>query len=149
MVTKQLVDISKAAKGDISYSTSGKPASFCGTVANTNSVYHPAIVIALCLKDRKAELREIAMERIEILLDVALRERNEELAQRHAVLAKKIAMRYRVRLPYRLRQLFCKKCKSFIVPGRTSRVRVGQASAKAVIMTCTKCEHIYRRTIAE
>lgn len=101
------------------------------------------------MKDRKAGAKELAKERIEILVASALGEKDEQLAQKQAALAKKIAMRHRVRLPYSIRQLFCKRCKAFIVPGRTSRVRVGRAGAKAVRLTCAKCGHTYRRIIAE
>jgi ribonuclease P protein subunit RPR2 len=99
------------------------------------------------LKDRKAQAKELARERIEILVATALREKDEKLAGRQAMLAKKIAMRHRVRLPYSIRQLFCKKCKAFIVPGRTSRVRVGRSSTKALRLTCGRCGHTYRRIL--
>lgn len=68
----------------------------------------------------------MAKERIEILVAGALKEQDSALASRQANLAKKIAMRHRVRMPYEIRQLYCKKCKAFIVPGRTARVRVGR-----------------------
>ena len=99
------------------------------------------------MKDRKAKVKELAKERIEILIASALREKDEELAGRQATLAKKIAMRHRVRLPYSIRQLFCKECKTFIVPGRTARIRVGRSNTKAVRVTCSKCGHTYRRVL--
>ena len=68
-----------------------------------------------------------------------------ELAQKQAMLAKKISTKFRVRLPYEVRQLYCKKCKRFIVPGVTARVRIGRANVKAVRITCLKCGHLYRK----
>lgn len=65
----------------------------------------------------KAQAKEIARERIEILVQVALKEKDEALAARQAWQAKKIAMRFRVRLPYEARQLYCKKCKAFMCQG--------------------------------
>ena len=100
------------------------------------------------MKDRKAQAKELARERIEILLASALGEKDEEVAGRQAMLAKKISMRHRVRLPYSIRQLFCKKCKAFIVPGRTSRVRVGRSNTRALRLTCARCGHTYRRILA-
>ncbi len=79
----------------------------------------------------------------------ALSEKDHKLAERQARLAKKIAMRYRVRLPYEVRQLFCKKCKLFIVPGRSSRVRIGRAKTRAMRITCLRCGHTYRKIMAE
>lgn len=100
------------------------------------------------MKDRKAQAKELARERIEILVASALREKDEELAGRQAMLAKKISMRHRVRLPYNVRQLFCKECKAFIVPGRTSRVRIGRSNTRALRLTCAKCGHTYRRILS-
>ncbi|MEW6603118.1 MAG: RNase P subunit [Thermoproteota archaeon] len=97
----------------------------------------------------KAQAKEIARERIDILVKNALLEKDQELAARQARLVKKIAMRYRVRLPYEVRQLFCKKCKTFIIPGRSSRVRVGGAKIRAVRITCLRCGHTYRKIMAE
>jgi ribonuclease P protein subunit RPR2 len=97
----------------------------------------------------KAQAKEIARERIDILVKSALKEKDEALAARQARLARQMAMRYRVRLPYGARQLFCKKCKAFIVPGRSSRVRVGGAKTRAVRITCLRCGHTYRKIMAE
>ena len=97
----------------------------------------------------KAQAREIARERIDMLVKIALKEKNEALAARQAQQAKKIAMRFRVRLPYEARQLYCKECKAFIVPGRSARVRVGRAKTRAVRITCLRCGHTYRKIMAE
>lgn len=91
--------------------------------------------------------KEIAKERIEILVKSALKEKDEALAARQARQAKKIAMRFRVRLPYEARQLFCKKCKAFVVPGRTARVRIGRANTRAVRITCLQCGHTYHKVL--
>ncbi|HXG06972.1 MAG TPA: RNase P subunit [Nitrososphaera sp.] len=96
----------------------------------------------------KARAKEIARERINILIKTALLEKDPDLAALQARLAKKIAMRYRVRLPYDVRQLFCKKCKAFIVPGKSGRVRVGRARIRAIRVTCLKCGHTYRKVIS-
>ena len=95
----------------------------------------------------KAEIREIARERIDVLVRSALEENDIDLAARQANRAKKIGMRFRVRLPYEVRQLFCKECKAFIVPGRNARVRVGRSKTKAVRITCLRCGHTYRKIL--
>jgi len=97
---------------------------------------------------KSPQTKKLARERIEILAAAALREKDEELAAMQAKLAKKIAMRFRIRISYEIRQLFCKKCKAFIVPGRSARVRVGRAKTKAMRVTCLKCGHTYRRVLA-
>lgn len=105
--------------------------------------------MALSATLAKQQAKEIARERIDILVKSALKEKDEALAARQAYQAKKIAMRFRVRLPYEARQLFCKKCKAFIVPGRSARVRVGRTKTRAVRITCLRCGHTYRKIMAE
>jgi ribonuclease P protein subunit RPR2 len=97
---------------------------------------------------KKAEhIKELARERVEILLASALKEKEEKLAAKQALLAKKIAMRFRLRLAYDIRQLYCKRCKQFMVPGRNSRIRLGRSSAKAVRITCLRCGHVYHKIL--
>ena len=97
---------------------------------------------------KNARIKELAKERIDILIAYALKEKDEDLASRQAELAKKVAMRFRVRLPYEARQLFCKKCKAFIVPGKSARIRLGRSKTRAIRITCLKCGHIYRKILA-
>lgn len=101
---------------------------------------------------RKQQIaKEIAKERIYILIANALHELKEEdednLANAYARLAKKIAMRLRLRLPYEIRQLYCKGCKQFISPGKSARVRIGRSNIKAIRITCLKCGHVYRKVL--
>ena len=93
--------------------------------------------------------KDLALQRIEILVQNALEtaKSDPKLAQKQTLLAKKISMKFRVRLPYQIRQLFCKKCKEFIIPGKTARVRVGRTNVKAVRITCLKCGHVYRKIV--
>lgn len=97
----------------------------------------------------RQQAKEVARERIYILVKSALNEKDEALVARQARQARKIAMRFRVRLPYWARQLYCKKCKAFIVPGRSARVRVGRAKTRAVRITCLRCGHVYHKVLAE
>jgi ribonuclease P protein subunit RPR2 len=98
----------------------------------------------------KKIIERIAAERIEILIQNALNEINsdEKLSQMYAKLALKTGMRVRVRMPYYIRQLFCRQCKQFIVPGVNSRIRIGRTRVKSIKITCMKCNHVYRKIIA-
>jgi len=97
----------------------------------------------------KKSQKDLAIQRIELLVQSALEtaRSDAELAQKQAMLAKKISTKFRVRLPYEIRQLYCKKCKRFIVPGVNARVRIGRTNVKAVRITCLKCGHVYRKMI--
>ncbi len=88
---------------------------------------------------------------MEILIDNALSnaKTNPKLAQRQALLAKKISMRHKVKMPYELRMVFCKKCKNFIAPGINSKIRVGRSTIKSIRITCNFCGHTYRKVIAQ
>lgn len=99
----------------------------------------------------KPILKEIAIERMEILIHNAISNArtNPELSQRQALLARKISMRHKVRMPYELRMVFCKKCKSFIAPGLNSKIRLGRTSVKSIRITCNLCGHTYRKIIPQ
>jgi ribonuclease P protein subunit RPR2 len=100
------------------------------------------------LSRKKEKAKQIAREHIDLLVEYALHEKDDHLAAKQARQAKKIAMHQRIRLPYEIRQLYCKRCKAFIVPGRSARVRVGRAKIRAVRITCLKCDHTYRKILA-
>jgi len=76
------------------------------------------------------------MERMQILIDNAITNArtDPELSQRQASIARRISTKYKIRMPYHLRMVFCKKCKSFIAPGINSRIRLGRASVKSIRM---------------
>ena len=99
----------------------------------------------------KPALRKIALERMQILIDSAISnaKMNPNLSQRQASLAQKISMRHKIRMPYELRIVFCKKCKSFIAPGINSRIRLGRTSVKSIRITCNLCGHTYRKIIPQ
>jgi ribonuclease P protein subunit RPR2 len=99
------------------------------------------------LSRKKDKVKQIAREHIDLLVQHALHEKDHNLAAKQARQAKKIAMHLRIRLPYEIRQLYCKRCKAFIVPGRSARVRVGRAKTRAVRITCLKCGHTYRKIL--
>jgi ribonuclease P protein subunit RPR2 len=99
------------------------------------------------LNKKRQLVKQIAREYIDGLVENALREKDDRLAAKQAQQAKRIAMHQRICLPYEIRQLYCKRCKSFIIPGRSSRVRIGRAKTRAVRITCLKCGHTYHKIL--
>ena len=97
----------------------------------------------------KQTAKLLAQERILILIKSAFQKIDDdyELANSQAQLAKKIAKRLRLKLPYDIRQLYCKKCKRFIVPGSNCRVRIGRSKIKALRITCLLCNNVYRKLL--
>jgi ribonuclease P protein subunit RPR2 len=97
----------------------------------------------------KPAIKDLLIERIQILIKNAISyaRSNPSLAERQALLAKRLCTKYRIRMPYELRMHFCKKCKKFIVPGFTARIRIGRSSIKSIRITCGFCNHTYRKII--
>jgi ribonuclease P protein subunit RPR2 len=86
----------------------------------------------------------LARERMQILLSLAEDEAHAhpERSKRYVELAKRIGMRYNVRMKGTKR--FCRKCSSLLVPGVTCRIRA-RKGRQAVVTTCLKCGAISRR----
>ena len=89
----------------------------------------------------RRRVRRIALERMRILFDKAriVFEQEPELAQRYVDLARRIGMRYKVRVPSEFRRMVCKRCRGFILPGRNCRVRIRTEREPHVVITCLRC----------
>jgi len=85
--------------------------------------------------------KRIALQRVHILFRLATEVVHEdpELAQRYVKIARKIAMRTKLRLPREYRRLVCRHCKSFILPGVNCRVRIQSRREPHVVITCLNC----------
>jgi ribonuclease P protein subunit RPR2 len=95
---------------------------------------------------RKPEWQEdIAKERIEILFRLAEKEfkKYPERSRRYIQLARKIGLRYNVRLPKEVKRKFCKNCNSLLIPGTTEQVRI-DSKTKTVARKCLKCNKVFR-----
>lgn len=94
----------------------------------------------------KAEVRSIAMERVERLIDLAsdVYDSRPELAHRYVELAWRIKTRYNLSLPSRLKRKFCRKCLSLWVPGVTCRVRLRPSRPPHMAVTCLECGRVWR-----
>lgn len=89
-------------------------------------------------------VREAALDRIGSLYDLAFnmaRAGEMNLAKRYLKLARKVGMRYTVRIPMHLKRMTCKNCMAPLLPGITSRSRL-RAGRK--IVTCLECGHVSR-----
>jgi ribonuclease P protein subunit RPR2 len=90
-------------------------------------------------RSRTPQTKKIARERIAVLFMQAgsAFSTHPELSNRYIELARRIAMRQRVRIDRRYSRQFCRHCSSFLVPGVTSRVRVHGGN---VVVTCLCCK---------
>ena len=89
----------------------------------------------------------IARHRVSDLFGLAERESlsgHLDLADRYVSLARRIGMRYNVRVLGEYRELFCRSCSAYWVEGRTVRTRIRSGRR---VRTCLRCGH-QRRTVS-
>jgi len=93
------------------------------------------------LEGMEGSTKRIARQRIHTLFRLAIETYREDpqLAQRYVDIARRVAMAAKVRLPTEYRRLVCRHCKSLIMPGVSSRVRIKQRREPHVVITCLKC----------
>ena len=98
----------------------------------------------------KNSKKQIATRRIEILFNNALSnaKNNPRLAEKQAEIAKKISLKFKIKMPFEISSSFCKKCKKFIPPGVRSKIRLG-SKPKSIRITCSYCNHTYRKIISQ
>ena len=86
---------------------------------------------------------EIAVERIKDLFDQAEKSWKEEpeLSHRYVDLARKISMKYKVKIPAEVKRKFCKKCHNYLFPGENCRIRFREGK---IVITCLDCKNIMR-----
>ncbi len=98
------------------------------------------------MKRKKPEWQlEIARERIEKLFSLAgsAYDSNPDRSRRYIELARKIGLRYNVRLDKGEKRSFCKKCNTILVPGKTSQTHL-DSRTKVIIIKCQNCNYISR-----
>ncbi len=93
------------------------------------------------------KIKKIALERIDRLMNLAKEEAekgNWERVKRYVYLARRIAMKVRLKMPKKWKRRFCKKCLTFWIPGKNLRVRVKSKRYPHVVYTCLECGKVYR-----
>jgi len=98
---------------------------------------------------RKKKARRIAWERIQLLFTLALEEVKKGdvvRANRYIEHILKLSRKYNIRLPREMKMYICKKCHSFLIPGKTSQVRLKKGK---IVIKCLKCgsykRYIYKK----
>lgn len=100
------------------------------------------------MKSRKAA-KEEASALVALLTDsaVSLSHTDIELAKEQAALARRVKLRFNVRLDPSLRRFTCKGCKGLLVPGVNARVRLGHGKVTILRVTCADCGHVNRKIL--
>ncbi|MEM4311313.1 MAG: RNase P subunit [Nitrososphaerales archaeon] len=92
------------------------------------------------------KVKDIAYQRVKRLIYIALdtARYDLDLAKKQAELARRIQLRFNLRLPFELKRFFCHSCKQFLVFGVNSRIRI---RSKILTVTCLNCKHVYRKIL--
>ena len=92
--------------------------------------------------------REEATEKIAALFYEAgqIYSVDSDLAHRYVHLARKTAMKYKIRLSSALQKKFCKHCYKYLMPGENARIRTRDSK---VIYTCFECKNFMRFPMAK
>ena len=100
------------------------------------------------MRQKRSKQKAMAISQVDTILIEALETAKNDivLAKEQASIARRVCLKFNIRLPYRKRQLFCRGCKTFIVPGINARVRTSNKQ-KILLLTCLECSHIYRRPL--
>ncbi len=89
-------------------------------------------------KKRKDWSKDMGMQRINRLFELAYDEfkNHPERSNRYVQLARRIGMRYRIRLPREMKQKICKHCHVYLVEGSNARTRL---QGTHITTTCIHC----------
>lgn len=95
------------------------------------------------VKAFKAKQKYIATERVKHLISFAdeVFSKDPKRADHYIELARKVAMKARIRIPSNFKKRFCKHCYSFLKPGINCRVRTRN---NKVVYYCLNCKKYMR-----
>lgn len=80
---------------------------------------------------------------------VSLSHSNPAVAREQAALARKVRLKFNVRLDPSLTRFTCRGCKGLLVPGVNARVRLGHGKSTIIRVTCLECGRVNRKVAGE
>jgi len=97
-------------------------------------------------KIKKSQQQKIAKKRINYLFQLAKEhfKDNSKLSDKYMKIARRIAMKHKIRLSSLLKKQFCKNCHKYLVLGVNSRVRLHKSR---LIYYCMSCRHYTRQPV--
>ena len=99
------------------------------------------------MKTRRA--KESAASLVAFLAEsaVSLSHADPAMAKEQAALARRVKLRFNVRLDPSLTRFTCRGCKGLLVPGVNARVRLGHGKQTILRVTCTDSGHVNRKIL--
>jgi ribonuclease P protein subunit RPR2 len=94
-------------------------------------------------KGTKKQQRKLALTEISNIFDKAKEafDKKPDLANKYAKKARRTALKYKVKLPLKLKRRICKNCHSYLVPGKNLRVRTNKGH---MVYCCLNCKGFMR-----
>ena len=91
-------------------------------------------------KGTKKQQQKLALTEITAILTKAREVFDEkpDLAHKYAKKSRRMALKYKLRIPSNLRRRVCKNCFSFLVPGKNLRVRTTRGHVTYYCLNCKK-----------
>jgi ribonuclease P protein subunit RPR2 len=98
------------------------------------------------MKRKEAKKQAALMAKKALELSVGTAGQDLLLAKEQASLARRLMLKYNVRLDWPLKRFICSGCKELIVPGVNARVRISRG---AVLTTCSSCGRVNRKILGQ
>ena len=100
------------------------------------------------MRPRRAPKEDAAII-VKFLTDsaVSLSHTNPAVAKEQAALARKVKLKFNVRLDPSVTRFTCRGCKGLLVPGLNARVRLGHGGVTILKVTCLDCGHVNRKIV--
>ena len=94
-------------------------------------------------KGTKDQQKELALAEISSIFNKAKEVFDEKpgLADKYAKKARRIALKYKLKLPLEYKRSICKNCHGFLVPGKNLRVRTRKGH---MVYYCLNCKGFMR-----
>ena len=94
-------------------------------------------------KGTRKQQQKLALSEISSILAKAKEVFGEkpDLSHKYATKARRMALKYKLKLPLSLKRRICKNCYAFLVPGKNLRVRTTRGH---VTYYCLECRHFMR-----
>lgn len=91
-------------------------------------------------KGTRKEQQRQAFSEITLILSKASEafEKKPELSHKYAKKARRMSLKYKLKLPLNIRRRICKNCFSFLVPGKNLRVRTTRGHVTYYCLECKK-----------
>ena len=71
-----------------------------------------------------------------------------QVANKQEDLARRVMLKFNVRLDYSVKRFICHGCKKLIVPGVNARVRLAGGRPKMLRITCLDCGYVNRKVLS-